>query len=187
MTRIAFRLVLFLAVVLSTGCKTVRDSLSWQSQPFVRVPAPLPAGYDDITNNTVYANGWMFRHVVACPVRTNLIPEAHWWIARPVDHRELGLGHASVWRLLTRGSAIPHGSWRRIQMLAPEISDASFAAFGAYPQMVQPDLVFTAKAARKAADETAAHRRNSVAQVAESTDELEVLALPEGGVGKRAE
>jgi hypothetical protein len=174
------QLLTIASLLLVTGCADIRHSLAWQTQPFVRIPAPLPQGYDDHRNPMVSARGWNFRHVVACSTKHQ--PEAHWWMAWPEDPSKLKLGKASWLRLLFRGNAIKNSDWKKIAALTPEIADATMAKFKVYPQMVQPELIFR----HAAAEQEIKRSRAEDSAMATMSDQkrnathLELGALPSG-------
>lgn len=181
----------FIALLLAslTGCTSITQSLSWRTQPFVRVPAPTPKGYDDHTHNVVQSpdKQWNFRHVVSCS--TAYDPEAHWWMVYPTDPNKLKLRDASFWKLLFTGTALRMSDWRRVQTATPEIAEACFQTFHAYPQMVQPDLVFKEPNA-KAENERikGAHEKIEEAMRTKGTmHELEVGSRPSNGWAKGSE
>lgn len=177
----------FIALLLAllTGCTSVTQSLSWRTRPFVRVPAPLPHGYDDHLHNVVQSpdKAWNFRHVVTCS--TAYDPEAHWWMVYPTDKDKLKLRDASFWKLLFTGTALRMSDWRKVQAATPEIADACFKTFHAYPQMVQPELVFkesSAKAEQKRMDSE--HKEIERANKSVGDQTLQIGSLPDNGWAK---
>ncbi len=149
-------------------------------------------GYDDVNQNSVTTNGWTFRHVVACPVVevAHQAPlEPHWWLASPADGRDIKLGRARWLNMLFRGTAISDHTWQRTAALTPEISAAVYSAFGVYPQMVQPDLIFKPNAVKAEADRIKTNKLNLRRLVARSTapdgiPHLELGGLPGSGWAK---
>lgn len=169
-------------------CADVRHSLSWKTQVFVRVPAPVKKARTDPATGIVEAEGWRFKHVAACPRQGEPV-ETHWWMAWPVDESSLRLGSASWWRMLTRGTAISTLDWGRISAATPRIAIAARSGLGAYPQMVQPDLIFKQKAVKKDALQCQdAHpgpdRRPHTHRVS-STTSLTLGSLPDGALWSR--
>ena len=108
------------------GCGMVGDSLKLQSAVLVKVPIkePIQSGL---------GLDWEFRHVLEAP-RTG-DRAGQWYVA---------------WnnaRPLRTAFYLPY--WKTLFSRAPEIADATHAAFGAYPLLIEPNKTFSHLTAKK--------------------------------------
>ena len=101
------------------GCGGAGDSLKLQRAVLVKVPIkePIPNGR---------SQGWEFRHVLEAP-RTG--DRGGQWYAAWNNERPLRTAFY-----------LPY--WRTLFSRAPEIADATHAAFGAYPLLIEPNKTF---------------------------------------------
>ena len=108
-------------------------------------------------------------------------------MAWPRDPEKLKLGGASWFKMLTTGTAIRTSDWRKIAKVTPEIADACLSQFGAYPQMVQPELIFKESKAKSENTKSAIVTSNLLAAAANrSPENLEIGTLPRNGWAKGA-
>ena len=112
--------------LLFSGCGMVGDSLKLQSAVLVKVPIKEPI-------KTGCGQGWEFRHVLEAP-RTG-DRAGQWYVA---------------WnnaKPLRTAFYLPY--WKILFSRAPEIADATHAAFGAYPLLIEPNKTFSHIAAKQ--------------------------------------
>jgi len=119
---VAVCLALFLG-----GC----SSLEFDDRLLVKVP-------DRRVIRETHADGWNFRHVVEAP--QDKVNAGNWYVA----YRDSDLvRHDPQWKVFL-------GRWGRARRLAPYLADASRDAFGVFPTLIEPNLVFANAAAGKA-------------------------------------
>ena len=121
--RIAAPPVSLALLLAGTSCTSFKKTLAMEHRVFIRVPGGLPPA-----GKTLESGGWHFRHVLQGPAAKT--PEAQWYLAW---HDE-GRGK------LTQSGILP--PWGRARELAPELAAATFEVFHAYPQLIEPGLVF---------------------------------------------
>ncbi|HEX3443943.1 MAG TPA: S8/S53 family peptidase, partial [Chthoniobacterales bacterium] len=125
---------LFVAAVVTglCDCSVLTNSVSFNQRLMVKVRTNLrpdemvpAAGLKD-------EDAWHFRHVVEAP--QNAMDRGDWYVAwRTKDlQRQNPL---SLYQLLWR-------RWQWARSAAPSLADATYRAFGAYPLMIEPNLVF---------------------------------------------
>lgn len=118
--------ILAFTLVLS-GCGMLGGSLKLQNAVMVKVPIKQPVQCGS-------AQDWEFRHVLEAP-RTG--GRAGQWYVAWNNRRPL----RTAWYL-------PY--WKTLFSRAPEIADATHAAFGAYPLLIEPNKTFTHITAKQA-------------------------------------
>jgi hypothetical protein len=116
-----------LAAVLAGCSADIAASLRFDDRMLVKIPV---TGKKPPEDATVAADGWNFRHLVEAPHdRENA---GDWY----VTWQDSDLArHRPEWRILL-------GRWERTRRAAPALSDAARDALGAYPVMIEPNLVF---------------------------------------------
>jgi hypothetical protein len=112
------------ATVLSaTSCTSVIQTVAMENRLFVRVPGAIHEAPPE-------ADGWSFRHVVEGPKIGEVTHQ--WYVAfRKRDRRD---------RLYHIPFRVP---WASARSRAPELADACKKSLGAYPQLIEPGLIFS--------------------------------------------
>lgn len=123
-SRIGFPSACALALLLS-GCGNVGDSLKLQRAVLVKVPIKKPIAEGQ-------GKGWRFCHVLEAPRTDGRAGE--WYVAWNNSDP------------LTTGPFTNY--WMRLFARAPEIAEATQAAFGAYPVLIEPNKSFGQLAAK---------------------------------------
>lgn len=106
------------------SCGPIRQTISMENRIFVRVPGEIPSKEIPVTD------GWHFRHVVEGPTKNKKVAPAQWYVVWHDNGRDR----------LPGSGRFP--AWNAVLKLAPEIAEASLTSLGAYPQLVEPGLVF---------------------------------------------
>lgn len=117
------------ALTLLTGCSAVKQTFQLESRVMVKVPGKVPAQGDRVKLDR-NGDGWNFKHVVAGPSRKGE-QEGQWYLAW---NEKTGKDRVRLLPFL-RGMAAT-------DKLLPEICVASKQAFGVYPMIVEPNLVY---------------------------------------------
>ena len=118
--------------LLLQGCAGLSDSLKMQTGVLVKVP-------ETEIHGPATAAGWHFRHMLEGP--PDVRHGGQW-------QRRHGQWYI-VWnndKPIRTGLWTPY--WRSLLALTPEIADATHAALGAYPVLLEPDRTFRTKAAK---------------------------------------
>jgi subtilisin family serine protease len=119
----------FALALLLNGCGGIGDSLKLQRAVLVKVPITQPIA-------TGRARGWEFRHVLEAPRSGGRAGE--WYVA---------------WN---NGDPLATGPftnyWMRLFARAPEIADATYTAFHAYPVLIEPNKSFAQVGAKAPAE-----------------------------------
>lgn len=108
------------------GCKTISTSFDFDQRILVKVPCTgeLPARAE--------TNGWRFKLLMVASATNNLQPlPATWYLAWPPDGPRYQLRHRSTSQ-----------TWRVIRRMTPEVADVVHEAFGQYPMVIEPNLIF---------------------------------------------
>ncbi|OYW72051.1 MAG: hypothetical protein B7Z37_26000 [Verrucomicrobia bacterium 12-59-8] len=128
--RIVLVLVLGALTVLLACCDAVR-TVSLEYRLFVRVPGA------DIQKAPKDSGGWSFRHVVEGPVERKTQMRSQWYLAYQHSGRRKILWHFPL--------TVP---WRAARGLVPELADACKDSLGAWPQLIEPSLIFNKSTAK---------------------------------------
>ena len=143
--------ILAIVALGSTACTQAVRSVAMENRIFVRVPGKIIKAPEP-------SFGWSFRHVVEGPKISGTTQQ--WYVAYRTNDRRDRLYHFPF--------TVP---WRHARAMAPELADACFKSFNAYPTIIEPGLVFSKWASKVRIDP------NNVLAT-ENTPELEVGAAP---------
>ncbi len=179
MNRLVQALLSATSIAVLVGCSAVRHSTKWKTEAFARVPAKVPAHYDPDSRGILTSSDgeWNFQYIAACPTGKN-VPEAHWWMVWPTQTDKLAMRNGSPIKMLFTGTALRRSDWGKIRNATLEISRECFDTFGAYPQMVQPDLVYDAGG--EDADSSKMIRQDLESAPPDSGQKLRVVKPPGG-------
>jgi len=127
--RIQSLCILALLGMAMQGCKSISPSLAFDQKILIKVPyAGEPA-------ERFSTNGWRFKPLVAATPNVQQPDPAEWFLAWPPEDKRYQLRHdSSSW------------AWKQIRQLTPEIADVVHDAFGEYPMVIEPNLIFGADA-----------------------------------------
>jgi hypothetical protein len=108
------------------------SSISFNQRLMVKVRSNLRPDEMLLTARLANAEAWHFRHVVEAPRDPQ--NRGDWYVAWPA--KDLNPKHPpSFSQLLWR-------RWQWARAAAPSLADATRRAFGVYPLMIEPNLVF---------------------------------------------
>ena len=115
-----------------------------QQRLFLRVPGPLPGSESkrivaDLERRRT-RTGWRFKHLIESP-RTEDGQPVQWYVAwydGDLEGRRRDLPNGPRWLPWLP----PAANWKAVHEMAVEISEAAHEALGAYPQLIEPGLVF---------------------------------------------
>jgi hypothetical protein len=113
------------------GCSLIANYTSFNQRLLVKVRSDLRPD-ETVSSARRESDVWHFRHVVEAPRDPK--NRGDWYVA----WRTKDLGR-------TRALTFPQFLWRRwvwAKNAAPSLADATHHAFGVYPLMIEPDLVF---------------------------------------------
>src|SRR5271155_2295458 len=137
-------LVVFVAVlpVLLCACSVLTSSTSFNQRLMVKVRSDLRP--DEMIPSARLPDGeaWNFRHAVEAP--NDPENRGDWyvaWRARDLDPKHALTFPQLLWR-----------RWQWARNAAPSLSDATHKAFGVYPLMIEPNLVFYGSTAQHVRD-----------------------------------
>ncbi len=112
--------------LLAMGCQSISSSFRFDERILVKVPG-LPSG-----DTVCRTNGWSFKPIVAATSTNFAQPlPAQWYMA----WKDADATHSP--KKLCKSD-----SWKRVRRLTPELASASYRAFGDYPEIVEPNLIF---------------------------------------------
>ncbi len=121
-----------LCLFYTVSCTPLRQTLQMENRLFVRVRGTAITEPAD-------AFGWSFRHMVEGPKKGG--GHSQWYMLYRKEDRRDRLYHAPF--------MVP---WLHARKLAPEIADACMKSLGAYPELVEPALIFSKSVAKKSLD-----------------------------------
>lgn len=135
MSRLTARLpslLLTLVAAMLCCCSLIKRSINMEHRLFVRVPGKVPSEAEKQCRLLTRSHhGWRFKHVIEAPDSKDGV-QAQWYLAfRPDD--DLDIPKAGS------GEITP---WSAVKRMAVEIAEASRETIGAYPQLIEPSLVF---------------------------------------------
>lgn len=130
MSRSFIHCLLATLLVVLSGCKQIEQSLTFDQRILVKVAAPPGEPVELATNE------WHFKPIVAATATNELQPEpAQWYMVwerrQTKDDLKYKLGRTFA--------------WENARSRVPQIADAVHSAFGTYPMVVEPNMIFGRK------------------------------------------
>lgn len=117
------------SLILFTGCSALKQTIQLESRVMVKIPGKVPADKDRVKLDK-NGDGWNFKHVVAGPSRKEE-QEGQWYLAW---NEKTGKDRVRFLPFLRAKDAT--------DKLLPEVCVASKQAFGVYPMIVEPNMVY---------------------------------------------
>jgi hypothetical protein len=114
------------------GCSLITNSVSFNQRLMVKVRSDLRPDEMIPSANLTADDAWHFRHVVEAP--RDAKNRGDWYVAwrtKDLDPKHALTFSQLIWR-----------RWLWAKNAAPSLADATYRAFGVYPLMIEPDLVF---------------------------------------------
>lgn len=127
MKRLHLHCLLAAVVIIASGCKTIKESFTFDERILVKVTAP-PGDPTEVAGD-----GWRFKPIVAATATDALQPlPAEWYMVWKPGQTKGDLRYKK-----SLGAA-----WKGVQRDTPKLAEAVHDLFGSYPMVIEPNLIF---------------------------------------------